>query len=156
MNTKRSLGSDESVAFPRWRPRTAETGANLSAANAREKWRAALRERLAPLTSLEEGWDAYSAGGVKTQTVIFAAQVLDDIWATGLPVPDVMPTSTESVYVEWSTARFDFSIEIKAPYVGSFYFEDAATGKIHEGEFRDNLVELENLSRQAVAAGLAG
>ena len=146
---------DESAAFARWRPRAIESAGaigskTLRTANARERWRAAVRDQLAPLTTLKDNWDTYGAGPVKTQTIIFAAQMLDDIWINGLPVPSVMPTSGQSVYFEWNTRFFDFSIEVKAPYDGLYYFDGNDGKSVREGEFRDNFGELERLTRQAV------
>ena len=109
----------------------------------RSHWRDAVRSQLSAIANLPPNWDGYGTGPVTSDTILFALQVLGDVWMANLPVPDISPMSNEGIMIEWISEQFEFTLEVEGPYAISFLFEQTEDGAIEEGNVSRNLADID-------------
>ena len=87
------------------------------------------------------GWDGYGAPRIATDTILFAQQILIDLWASRLLAPDISAMSNGSLAAEFRRNGFELTIEISGPYKSIFLFERPA-GQSVEGAIGADISEL--------------
>lgn len=125
---------------------------NLSwAALSRNEWLRRVRKRLSVLAELPSGWDGYGAPKIPAETVLFAAQVLQDIWCRRLDTPDISAMSNSGLMLEIMRNDFELTIEITGPYSTSYIFERPG-GTEENGLLGSDLSDLRQHIEEMLAA----
>jgi hypothetical protein len=80
--------------------------------------------------NLQQGWDTYDAEPVSEENICAAIQLLDTIIRDSTPKPDIFPTPSGGVQIEWANQELDLEIEVINQFEVSVLFEDSG-GKVH-------------------------
>jgi hypothetical protein len=102
--------------FPRF-------NAALTAVNER-KWEVAAVRTLVRLAQLPAGWDSYGAPMVRRDAGHFALEILDGVMRSMTPPPQIVPSATGGVQLEWHEKGIDLEIHVIAPYQWELWFQD--------------------------------
>lgn len=113
-------------------------------------WRDAVRSQLTAIAHLPPNWDGYGARPVASDTILFALQVLAEVWMADLPVPDISPMSNEGIMIEWISGEVEFTLEIEGPYTINFLFERFEDEAVEEGSVSRNLAAIDPYLKQLV------
>lgn len=116
-----TISSTGIKADPFWRHST-----DLSSA----RWEAVLIPKIVQLTELLDGWDGYSGRPIGYETCMFAIVVLNNVLRPTTPCPQVVPTSSGALQLEWHDHGIDLEVKISGPYKCEMFFEDGH----HPGE----------------------
>lgn len=87
-------------------------------------WIHSVREALEKLMNLGPNWDSYGGETIAYENVQCALHLLSDIMNDDSPPPDIVPTSSGGLQIEWHTTRVDFEIEVSTPSAVSAFFEN--------------------------------
>jgi hypothetical protein len=99
-----------------------------------------LGEALRPLVGLQRNWDSYDALPPSKASLDYAWSVGSALVDVGLPVPQVFPTATGGVQLEWHSERVSLEWEIDASAAsGVFAFDDVVTGERLDGELPQDI-----------------
>jgi hypothetical protein len=82
-------------------------------------------DRLSTLSQLRNNWDSYGALPIGLTAHLSAAQLLGLVMSDDIPQPDIVPTTSGGIQIEWHTANIDLELEIAANGHLSVFFEDA-------------------------------
>jgi hypothetical protein len=82
-------------------------------------------DRLSTLSQLRNNWDSYGALPIELTAHMSAAQLLGLIMSDDIPLPDIVPTPSGGIQIEWHMLNIDIEIEITANGHLSVFFEDA-------------------------------
>jgi hypothetical protein len=145
-----STGTRKFQVIPGGREDDATSMKDLGKPSRKTAWQDAVRVQLCSLNDLPADWDGYGARSIPSDTVLFAFQVLNEIWMARLPVPDISPMSNEGLMIEWHTQRYEFTLEINGPYEMCYLFEDSESEALVEGSVPNNLEELDTFLRRFV------
>jgi hypothetical protein len=91
-----------------------------------------LRERLAFLATLEDGWYCpHTAEGKSLDPVYLEAvgAVLETETAAGMPMPSLCPTTDGRIVAEWTVGPWEASVTIDADLAGEADAVDVVTGR---------------------------
>jgi hypothetical protein len=102
-------------AFPRFFAEYAEP---------EQKWQIEIQNQLLEHVQMPEGWDGYGAPAPNMDTAFFALLVLSKIMWTRSPIPQVVPSSTGGIQLEWHEKGIDLELHIFAPYQCEMWFQD--------------------------------
>jgi hypothetical protein len=137
--------------------RTAETGASALTSfdvlrrhyelGPEEKWQIPVVQKLVEFANFPTGWDSYNAPPMKWDAGMFALNVLSRVMLSRTPLPDVVPTPTGGVQVEWHTGGIDLEFHVAGPYDCELWFEDQRTGKTVSEVVTDDLSDLQDALR---------
>jgi hypothetical protein len=83
-----------------------------------------IRRRLEKLTQYPFGWNSYSAPPLRQDTADFALHVLKTIMKRETPFPQIVPSSTGGVQLEWHERGVDLELHIAAPFDCEIWYED--------------------------------
>ncbi|HED19572.1 MAG TPA: hypothetical protein ENI74_08740 [Gammaproteobacteria bacterium] len=81
--------------------------------------------RLSTLSQLRNNWDSYGALPIRLTAHMSAAQLLSLIMSDDIPLPDIVPTPSGGIQIEWHMTNIDLEVEIAANGHLSVFFEDA-------------------------------
>jgi hypothetical protein len=59
---------------------------------------------------------------------MFALTVLQHVMRRGAPTPQIVPSSSGGVQVEWHESGIDLELHVAAPYKCELWFEDHRSG----------------------------
>jgi hypothetical protein len=88
------------------------------------KWQIDIQNQLVEHVQMAEGWDGYGAPAPSMDTAFFALLVLNKIMRTRSPIPQVVPSSTGGIQLEWHEKDIDLELHIFAPYQCEMWFQD--------------------------------
>jgi hypothetical protein len=88
------------------------------------KWQIEVQSQLLQYAKMEQGWNSYDAPPVTWDAGMFALSILNDIMRPRTPIPQVVPSATGGVQLEWHEKGIDLEIHVTGPYRCSFWFED--------------------------------
>lgn len=135
MNQIDTVQSDGNKIVPLFRSESArEAAGSDDTASERYRWLYAVHRDLVTLIKLKQNWDSYGARPVAQDTLLFATQVLSDIWIRNLSRPFISPMSSEGIMIEWTANNCEFIISIEGPYRIQYFFDCPADGEPEEGE----------------------
>ncbi len=104
-----------------------------------------LGEALRALVGLQANWDSYGAEPPSRLVLDYTWAVGSALVECGVPIPQVFPTATGGVQLEWHGSHVSLEWEIDACATsGVFTFDDRETGERLDGELpydTDQLVE---------------
>jgi hypothetical protein len=107
-----------------------------------------LLSQIADLALLEPGWDGYGACTVDDAALRQAWEFAVIGSEQGLPLPEVFPTPTGGVQLEWCAGSMELEFEIEPGGTSAvFVGDDRRTGDRFDGQFPDAV----QLFQQAVA-----
>lgn len=117
-----------------------------------EEWQISVVEKLVEFSNLPNDWDGYGSPPVKWDAGMFALNVLSRVMLARTPAPQVVPSPTGGVQLEWHLAGVDLEFHIAAPYDCELWLEDHRTGRVVSASVTDDLSGLQEavamLSRQ--------
>lgn len=90
-----------------------------------QRWEAKLVPKISRMSEYGEGWDGYSAKRVSYEACMFAINILNNIMRPSTPCPQVVPTSSGSVQIEWHEKGIDLEVRVSGAYKCDLYCEDA-------------------------------
>lgn len=118
----------------------AATGDNVGAANrpnfridpfwrhstdlSERRWEAVIVPKIARFSEFPDGWDGYKAKRIGYEACMFAINVLNNIMRPATPCPQVVPTASGSVLLEWHERGIDLEVRISGAYKCELYYED--------------------------------
>jgi hypothetical protein len=79
-------------------------------------WMAELQDRFDKITALTTGWDGYNAKPVSFTCASFTAQLLEVLFESDVPPPQLVPGSDGTLQFEWHMNGFDLEVDVLAPY----------------------------------------
>ena len=123
-------------------------GATLEDRQRRPRWEAQTAERLRRLMELPPGWDSYGASPVDGSIVGYTQQILSRVMDEATPLPQIVPTSTGGIQLEWHQQGIDLEVEVTGPYRCRVSFEDFRCGECWEKEFKMYLTPLVAIVRR--------
>jgi hypothetical protein len=114
-------------------------------------WLGQAEDRLAHVKELPANWDSYGARPVSVAAIEAALRLLGEVMADDLPLPDIVPTVSGGIQVEWHIANIDFEIEVSAEGKRGIFFEDSL-GTISPTENEALIPELVSAFRKRIIA----
>jgi hypothetical protein len=94
-----------------------------------------LGQALHQLVDLKPNWDSYGALPPARSVLAYAWELASRLVEIGLPIPQVFPTRSGGVQLEWHVPRASLEWELDADVPsGVFVFDDHATGTRLDGE----------------------
>lgn len=86
-------------------------------------WMASLKKRFDELTSLRAGWDGYAGKPVSFNCAMFSAMLIERLYISNIPPPQLVPGSDGSLQLEWHQNQIDIEIDILKPYgiIAAYY-----------------------------------
>lgn len=84
-------------------------------------WSRMISNRLDDLNNLEAGWDSYDAVPVRFSTAKFVSEMLEELYFSSLPVPNILPTKSGGLQIEWHRGCDSIEIAVNKPNVASCY-----------------------------------
>ncbi len=94
-----------------------------------------LGEALQGLVALEPNWDSYGASPPSAVALERAWHLASGLVERGLPVPQVVPTRTGGIQLEWHLAHVSLEWETDPNgLTGVFLFDDFRTGEKVDGD----------------------
>lgn len=121
----------------------------------RARWHDRVRQQLSSIGELAENWDGYGSERFSSDTLLFAMEVLTNIYTPSLPAPDVSPMSNEAIMIEWLSGAVELTVVISGPYEIEVLFESDMEHEPIEIHLQQDLSRLYPLVRQ-VAEGATG
>ena len=109
----------------------------------RTEWQDAVRGQLSAINELPDNWDGYGARSIPSDTILFVAQILSEMWLPGLSVPDISPMSNEGLMVEWFTDKYELTLEVRSPYDIYYSIEQLDTNHVDEDRISQNIERLD-------------
>jgi hypothetical protein len=100
----------------------------------RESWLRRALESGCRLLELPPNWDSYGAAAITPQSVVSALNLLIRLMDDDTPEPQIVPTPSGGVQMEWHTRGIDLEIETLGGGRFGAFFEDARTGATWEGD----------------------
>ncbi len=98
------------------------------------------------MLSLESGWDGHDGRPIAPQTFDYALNLLVRLEPAATRVrPQMVPLPHGGIQVEWHTRAGDLEIEMEGPGAARYFFEDARTGAVAEGDAEADLARLPDL-----------
>lgn len=110
-------------------------------------WFGQVAGRIMQLNSLEEDWDSYGGRSPSVATAVTAIKVLA-LLANVVPAPDVVPTSTGGVQLEWSTGGVELEIEVLSPVRLRLWYADQNSGATLEMELLSGFGPVRNIAAE--------
>lgn len=106
--------------------------------------------RVRELAELPEGWDGAGAPPVSDIALDAASSFLDAFAATGLRMPNIFPSETSGVSLEWASAAEVVMIEVTPE--GSFELLHLPPGSFHSEQRETRLLpEAIDFAKNAVS-----
>ncbi len=94
-------------------------------------WNKAVIYRLQQLSSLQVGWDGFSAAQIRPDIAFFAAQFLSDFMRNDSIPPYIVPLHSGGLQMEWHVANGDIEMSIDEPFNVSIWWRNRITGEEH-------------------------
>jgi hypothetical protein len=88
------------------------------------KWQIEVQGRLLKYVKMAPSWDSYNAPVVGWDTGMFALSILNDVMRARTPIPQVVPSATGGVQLEWHQKGVDLELHIAGPYECELWFQD--------------------------------
>lgn len=88
------------------------------------KWEVEVQKHLLNYAKLPAGWDTYNSPAISWEAGLFALSVLNDFMRPRTPIPQVVPSSSGGVQLEWHQKGIDLELHIAGPYQCEFWFQD--------------------------------
>lgn len=126
--------------------------ADLGHTNRRSEWFHNVRKKLESVHKLSRDWDGYGAEPISFDTVLFAFQILTEIYSTDLDVPDISPMSNEGIMIEWLVSEVEFTLEVQAPYDVTYIFESNELEEPESGSIAQEFSTLDRFVRSVIEA----
>lgn len=109
------------------------------------------------LGKLKDGWDSYNAKAPSNKTLYAAACLVNGVFDTHTPAPEIVPVPNGNVQIEWSRENKEVEVEVKSLNVYELYFHDLTTGVEFEKtlgydfeELREIIIQLGESNRPAL------
>src|SRR6476469_8907832 len=116
---------DDSVATTDKESRPAYSNfAREFAAQPERKWQIEVVNALTQLATLQQGWDSYNAPPLRRDAGHFALEILQSVMRPRTPVPQIVPSSSGGVQLEWHERGVDLELHVTAPYMCEMWFHD--------------------------------
>jgi hypothetical protein len=80
------------------------------------KWEVEVVRALVRFANLTPGWDSYHAPPIRRDAGHFALEVLQGVMRPRTPPPQVVPSSSGGIQLEWHQKGIDLEVHIIAPY----------------------------------------
>jgi hypothetical protein len=89
-------------------------------------WDSVVRNRLAQIGALPQGWDGYGSERIGEDVRWFALQILYSSMTKDQMAPSIVPIAGGGIQLEWHTFKGDIELEISRPNQTELYvaFED--------------------------------
>lgn len=91
-------------------------GNRVRVAQPQSRWVVELRDRFDELTALPRGWDGYAGCPVSFNCAQFAANLIERLFVSSLPAPQMVPGNDGTLQIEWHIGQYDIEIDVLAPY----------------------------------------
>lgn len=113
MNVAENL-SDRDLSRSEPQP-SSNTVVSLDTRRVKPEWERDVVAALVRYSQLSENWDSYGGKPLRSDTGMFALQVLSGVMSEFIPTPSVVPISTGGVQFEWHQNDLDIELYIAAP-----------------------------------------
>jgi hypothetical protein len=113
MNGTKNL-SDRDVSRS-GRQHSANSVVSLDTRRGKPDWERDVVAALVRYSQLADGWDSYGGKPLRSDTGMFALQVLSSVMNEFVPIPSVVPIATGGVQFEWHENNLDIELYIAAP-----------------------------------------
>lgn len=97
------------------------------------RWMKELANRFQSLTELQRGWDGYDGRPVSFACATFAANLIERLYESDVPAPNLVPGSDGTLQIEWHRNNYDVEIDVLGPFKVNAYRYNQLTEK--EDEF---------------------
>jgi len=97
-------------------------------AQPQRKWQVEVVNQLVKFAKLPKGWDSYNAERFRSDAGMFALEVLEKVMRPRTPVPQIVPTASGGVQLEWHQKGIDLEINIVGPYNCELWYRDHQSG----------------------------
>lgn len=87
-------------------------------------WHQETVSNLYAILALNENWDSYGANRISAETADAVTGLLRDIMQAKSPAPQVVPSASGSIQVEWHVAGIDLEIEVESLSTINVFFSD--------------------------------
>ena len=107
------------------------------------QWHQETVSNLFAILALNTNWDSYGANRISSETADAVTSLLKDIMQARSPVPQVVPSASGSIQVEWHVADIDLEIEVESLSTINVFFSDEQNEDPEwEGEIKYDLSRL--------------
>jgi len=96
-------------------------------AEPQRRWEVEAVRQLVKFADLPENWDSYGSTRLKKDAGHFALEILQKIMRPRTPIPQIVPTSTGGVQLEWHEKGIDLEINILGAYDCELWYRDRQT-----------------------------
>ena len=102
-------------------------------------------EQITDLALLPANWDSYGAKTIAYDSVLYSTHLFCQVMFENTPMPQVVPTKSGDIQLEWHTYGIDLEVEICSNRTVHCYLTDAKH-KFEDTDWSDNLYRaVENL-----------
>jgi hypothetical protein len=109
------------------------------------EWLAITIERVAALWNMPKNWDERGSAAVRSDVLMFAMSVLEQVMPPGAPAPSIVPLGHGGVQLLWSAPAGELELEIRQPNEVLAYLLDRRTGNESEWALTTELSNLANI-----------
>lgn len=132
---------DEIPNFLAYEPRVLSlprVGNRVRVSQPQSRWVVELKDRFDELTALPRGWDGYAGCPVSFNCAQFAANLIERLFVSSLPAPQLVPGGDGTLQIEWHRGQFDIEIDVLAPYEVVATRHDLESGASEEIELQSD------------------
>jgi hypothetical protein len=138
-------GSSFAVGQNLWARRSArepEEPARTSLSDPEQAWLRTVLQEIRHIADLEENWDGYGAGPIRTDVLWYALRLLQSVM-DDCPAPQLTPMSHEGVLLEWLRDGVRLEIEIENAGAAYISYENEESGIDDSWEVRADFATLQ-------------
>ena len=107
------------------------------------EWYQQTVDSLFAILDLGDNWDSYGANGFSSNIAKAVNQLLVDIMDDDTPAPQLVPSASGSIQLEWHIGGIDLEIEVESLSTSYVFFEDEQNeDESWEGEIKYDLSKL--------------
>lgn len=89
------------------------------------EWLKKTNNLLLAIIALNNNWDSYGAKRISHRVAEAVSNLLYDIMQKNTPAPQVVPSASGSIQLEWHLKGIDLEIEVESFAISRVFFEDA-------------------------------
>lgn len=124
------------------------TRVQVSVSDSPPPWLEPVVDRLTELLGLPADWNSYGALPITEDKANRALDVLDKAMTRDTPPPQIVPTASGGIQLEWHTIAGDVEIEIESAISVAIFYGNERTGETWESEGSLDVVRV----REALAS----
>ena len=110
-------------------------------------WNDSVIRRLEALSSMQLGWDGFSAAPVRPDVAYFTSQFLSGVLDSASTPPTILPLHSGGLQIDWHLETVDIEVTITAPFEVSAWWRDKTNAIEEEFDMTTNFSQFERAAK---------